>query len=70
MLRSLNYPKDFDAAFLINRVIQEEGLCVYNIIDNRFIPKGVAEASQMFLRDTHVLAKLLSYEEYCRRDRW
>jgi hypothetical protein len=29
-----------------------------------FIPKGVAEASQIFLRDAHVLLKLLSYEEY------
>jgi hypothetical protein len=26
-------------------------------------PKGVAEASQIFLRDTHVLPKLLSHEE-------
>jgi hypothetical protein len=29
-------------------------------------PNG-EEASQIFLRDTHVLLKLLSYEEYCRR---
>jgi hypothetical protein len=36
----------------------------------RFIPKGVAEASQIFLRDAQVLPKLLIYEEYCRRDRW
>jgi hypothetical protein len=35
----------------------------------RFIPEGVAEA-QIFLRDAHVLLKLLSYEEHCRRDRW
>jgi hypothetical protein len=28
-----------------------------------FIPEGVAEASQIFLRDAHVLPKLLSYEE-------
>jgi hypothetical protein len=35
---------------------------------SRFIPKGVAGASQIFLRDAHVLPKLLSYEEYCRRD--
>jgi hypothetical protein len=30
----------------------------------------VAEISQIFLRDTHVLPKLVSYEEHCRRDRW
>jgi hypothetical protein len=37
---------------------------------SRFIPEGVAEVSQIFLRDTHVLPKLASYEEHCRRDRW
>jgi hypothetical protein len=37
---------------------------------SRFIPEGVAEASQTFLRDVHVLPKLLSYEVHCRRDRW
>jgi hypothetical protein len=37
---------------------------------SRFIPEGVAEASQIFLRDAHVLPKLLSNEEHCRRDRW
>jgi hypothetical protein len=31
---------------------------------------GVAEVSKIFLRDTHVLPKLVSYEEHCRRDRW
>jgi hypothetical protein len=36
----------------------------------RFIPEGVAEVSQIFLRDTHVLVKLASYEEHCRCDRW
>jgi hypothetical protein len=34
---------------------------------SRFIPEGV---SQIFLRDTHVLQKLLSYEEHCKRDMW
>jgi hypothetical protein len=29
---------------------------------SRFIPEGVAEVSQIFLRDTHVLPKLVSYE--------
>jgi hypothetical protein len=37
---------------------------------SRFIPKGVAAASQIVLRDAHVLPKWLSYEKYCRRDRW
>jgi hypothetical protein len=36
---------------------------------SRFIPEGVAEVSQIFLRDTHVLPKLVRYEEHCRRDR-
>jgi muramidase (phage lysozyme) len=36
---------------------------------SRFIPEGVAEVSQIFLRDTYVLPKLVSYEEHCRRDR-
>jgi hypothetical protein len=34
----------------------------------RFIPEGVSEASQIFLRDVHVLLKLFSYEENCRCD--
>jgi hypothetical protein len=37
---------------------------------SRFIPEGVAEVSQIFIGDTHVLPKLVTYEEYCRRDRW
>jgi hypothetical protein len=37
---------------------------------SRFIPEGVAEVSQIFLRDTHVLPKLVSYEEHRRCDRW
>jgi hypothetical protein len=37
---------------------------------SRLIPEGVAEVSQIFLRDTHVLPKLVSYQEHCRRDRW
>jgi hypothetical protein len=52
-------------------VIKKEN--IYYIIHtyhSRFIPAGVAEVSQIFLRDTHVLPKLVSYEEYCRRDRW
>jgi hypothetical protein len=34
-----------------------------------FIPEGIAEIYRTFLRDTHVLPKLLSYKEYCRCDR-
>jgi hypothetical protein len=49
-------------------------MAVYIIIihtyHSRFIPEGLAEASQMFFRDAHILTKLLSYEEYYRRDRW
>jgi hypothetical protein len=37
---------------------------------SRFIPEGLAEVSQIVLRDTHVLPKLVSYEEHCRCDRW
>jgi hypothetical protein len=36
---------------------------------SRFIPVEVAEASQICLRDVHVLPKLFSYELYCKRDR-
>jgi hypothetical protein len=35
-----------------------------------FIPKGVAEASQILRRDAHALPKLLSCGEHCRRDQW
>jgi hypothetical protein len=35
---------------------------------SRFIPEVVAEVSQIFLRDTHVLPKLVNYEEHCRLD--
>jgi hypothetical protein len=37
---------------------------------SRSIPEDVAEASQIFLQDAHVLPILLSYEEDYRRDRW
>jgi hypothetical protein len=59
---------------LIDRVIQEEGLyykhTYIHTYHSRFIPEGVGEVSQIFLLDTHVLPKLVSYEENCRRDRW
>jgi hypothetical protein len=31
---------------------------------------GGVTQPQIFLQDTHVSLKQLSYEEYCRRDRW
>jgi hypothetical protein len=34
---------------------------IYTFIPPRFIPEGVAEASQLF-RDTHILPQLFSYE--------
>jgi hypothetical protein len=37
---------------------------------SRLIPDGVTEASQILLRDAHVLPKLPRNENYCRRDRW
>jgi hypothetical protein len=36
-----------------------ESLIFTYIHHSRFIPEGVAEVSQIFLRDTHVLSKLL-----------
>jgi hypothetical protein len=35
---------------------------------SRFIPERVAVTSRVFFPDAHVLPKLHSYEEYCRRD--
>jgi hypothetical protein len=35
---------------------------------SRFIPEGAAKVSLIFLRDTHVLQILVSYEEHGRRD--
>jgi hypothetical protein len=34
----------------------------FHIYHSRFIPDGVAEASQILFRDTHVLPKLVTYE--------
>jgi hypothetical protein len=52
-------------------------LCIFNYknihkhtYNSRFIPEGVAEASQIFLGCAYVLPKRLSYEEYCRCDSW
>jgi hypothetical protein len=33
---------------------------------SRFVPEGVAHASEIFLPDAQILPKLLSYEEYCK----
>jgi hypothetical protein len=36
---------------------------------SRLIPERVAETSQIFLRDTHILPKWLGYAKYCRHDK-
>jgi hypothetical protein len=43
-------------------------LLLFNVhtYHSRFIPEGVAEVSQIFPRDTHVLPKFVSYEEHLR----
>jgi hypothetical protein len=50
--------------------LPSSSIVIIHTYRSRFIPEGVAETSQIFLRDAHVLQKLLSYEEYRRRDRW
>jgi hypothetical protein len=57
----------YSAQILLGNFLRQLHIHTYH---SRFIPKGVAEASQIFLRDTHVLPKLVSYEEQCRRDKW
>jgi hypothetical protein len=44
-------------------------IMTFNIIPLTLYLEGVAEASQIFFRDAYVLPKLISYEEYCKRDR-
>jgi hypothetical protein len=46
------------------------GSQIIHTYHSRFISEGVAQVSRIFLPDAHVLLKLLSYEEYYRRDRW
>jgi hypothetical protein len=41
---------------------------IHTYIPLTLIPEGVAEVSQIFLRDTCVLPILVSYKEHCRRD--
>jgi hypothetical protein len=43
-------------------------LIILHTYYSRFIPEGVAEASQIFLRTAHVLPKLFSYEYTFRRE--
>jgi hypothetical protein len=51
-------------------VIRPRYVLLIHTYHSRFISERVAEASQILLRDAHVLPKILSCEEYCRRDRW
>jgi hypothetical protein len=52
-----------ELAFLLNSSPLRTGLWDnIHTYQSRFIPEGVAEASQIFLREAHVLPKLLSYE--------
>jgi hypothetical protein len=54
-------------ALLLSCVWCAKTLNIYiHTYHSRFFPEGVAEAFQIFLRDAHVLPKLLSYEKYCR----
>jgi hypothetical protein len=67
------YPAvDCDGLMMMMMMMKGIALVQYYIhtYHSRFIPEGVAELSQIFLRDTHVLLKLVSYEEHSRRDRW
>jgi hypothetical protein len=63
LVRNTNHFRGYKLTFIDwfkFRLIEELPL-TYHL---RFIPEGVAEVSQIFLRDTHVC------EEHCRRDRW
>jgi hypothetical protein len=64
---------------VLSRVIREEEWFVIfsgrdsvkiHTYHSRYILEGVAGVSQIFLRDTHVLPKFVSYEELCRSDGW
>jgi adenylosuccinate synthase len=65
-----------DRAHLVLDLHQQVGFlchidtCHIHTYHSRFIPEGVVEVSQIFLRDTHILPKLVSYEKHCKRDRW
>jgi fructose-1,6-bisphosphatase len=63
-------PKPTHVKGYINNISKSEIKTYIHTYHLRFIPEMVAEVSQIFLRDTHVLPKLVSYEEHCKRDRW
>jgi hypothetical protein len=58
-----------DAAGVVTPITMDTYIHIHTY-HSRFIPEGVVEVSQIFLRDTHVLPTLFSYEEHCKRDRW
>jgi hypothetical protein len=45
-------------------------MMIHSYIPLTLYPLRAAEVSQIFLRDTHDLPKLVSYEKLCRCDRW
>jgi hypothetical protein len=47
-----------DGALVVDKVL----IAYMHTYHLHFTPEGVAEASQIFLRDAHVLPKLFSYE--------
>jgi hypothetical protein len=53
-------------ALILNRIVYYDSLLTVHTYHSRFIPEGVAEVSQIFLRNTHVLPTLVNYEEHCR----
>jgi hypothetical protein len=67
---SLHQVTLLDRRSRLTRVLYEHYNTYIHTYHSRFIPEGVAELSQIFPRDTHVLPKLVSYEERCRRGRW
>jgi hypothetical protein len=62
--------KDQEILFLRVQSTAHQTIHFVHTYHSRSIPEGVAEVSQILLRDNHVLSKLVSYEEHCRRDRW
>jgi hypothetical protein len=47
-------------SIIVNENVRNENL--YGLQSIRFIPEGVAEASQLFLKDAYFLPKLFCYE--------
>jgi hypothetical protein len=53
----------FGLIWYVPNTLYKRGPALYiHTYYSRVIPEGVAEASQIFLQDTHVLPKLFSYE--------